>query len=70
MVDIQKPTWLKDAMEEAGIKTGELSVRAGVSRSQIQRILNGMHPRLDTLRRITAVLEDTKRSPARRQAAA
>lgn len=66
MLDIQNPNWLRNAMAEAGLQsgdrflTGELSERAKVSRSQIQRILNGMEPRMGTLRRITAALEQAK----------
>lgn len=51
-------------MKEVGVKTGQLSAEAGVSRSQIQRILNGMHPRLDTLRSLTAAIERLKMEKA------
>lgn len=65
MLDIQRPDWLNSAMAEIGLQTGELSDRAKVSRSQIQRIRNGMPPRLDTLRRISTALEEARRARVR-----
>lgn len=45
-------------MKQHKIETGQLAKLSGVSRSQIQRIRNGMSPRLDTLLRLKSVLED------------
>lgn len=58
MFDIQDPNWLARVMDEKGVQTGELAKRSGVSRSQIQRIRNGMEPRLGTLRSIQAALAE------------
>ena len=49
MADIDDPRWLDNEMRAADIKTGELAAASGVSRSQIQRIRNGMDPRRGTL---------------------
>jgi transcriptional regulator with XRE-family HTH domain len=56
MADIYEPDWLDRAMREAKVRTGELAAASGVSRSQIQRIRNGMSPRLDTLRALQTAL--------------
>jgi predicted transcriptional regulator len=50
------PAWLTKAMKETGFGVTELSTIAGVSRSQIQRIRNGMAPRMDTQARLQAAL--------------
>jgi predicted transcriptional regulator len=65
MLDIQRTDWLEIAMSEIGMQTGDLADRANVSRSQIQRIRNGMPPRLDTLRRISAALEAARKEKAK-----
>lgn len=54
-------------MAKGKIGTGQLATDSGVSRSQIQRILLGGQPRLDTLRALTEVLEKAiaKEQPAK-----
>jgi transcriptional regulator with XRE-family HTH domain len=50
------PAWLTKAMAETGFGVSELANAAGVSRSQIQRIRNGMPPRMDTQAKLRAAL--------------
>ena len=58
-------------MNAAGISIGKLSSLSGVSRSQLQRINNGMAPRFATLRAIeAALLGQTKRHVVAERAAA
>lgn len=51
------PAWLRTAMDRAGFGVTELANKAGVSRSQIQRICNGMAPRMDTQAKLLAALK-------------
>ena len=44
-------------MQRAGFGVTELANKAGVSRSQIQRICNGMAPRMDTHAKLVAALK-------------
>ena len=44
-------------MDRAGFGVTELAHKAGVSRSQIQRICNGMAPRMDTQAKLLAALK-------------
>lgn len=60
------PAWLKKAMDEAGFGVTELANLAGISRTQIQRIRNGMAPRMDTHARLRAALA-TKRTRVTRR---
>lgn len=60
------PDWLVKAMEAHGIQTGELAEVTGVSRSQIQRIRNGMTPRVRTMVALTTGIEQLRPKPVRR----
>lgn len=64
MDNIYEPDWLKSAMDEASIRTGELAEVSGVSRSQIQRIRNGSPPRYDTLCSIRGALQKLQQDRA------
>lgn len=43
-------------MSEAGVQTGALAEASGISRSQIQRIRNGMAPRMNTMVALNSAL--------------
>lgn len=60
------PTWLERKMAEKSIRTGQLAEASGVSRSQIQRIRNGMAPRMDTLAALNGALAKLESQTARR----
>ena len=68
MASTYDPRWLADAMTAKGIQTGDLADASGVSRSQIQRIRNGMAPRMDTLVALQSAL-DAVSAPTDQQAA-
>jgi len=53
-------------MDRTGFGVTELANKAGVSRSQIQRICNGMAPRMDTQAKLLAALK-TKSAPRSRK---
>lgn len=63
------PAWLTKAMQKTGFGVTELASLAGVSRSQIQRIRNGMAPRMDTQARLVAALDSKKPKPTRKPSA-
>ncbi len=55
-------------MKRSGFGVTELAETAGVSRSQIQRICNGMAPRMDTQAKLLAALATKQPQKARRAA--
>ena len=56
MDNAYNPDWLKTEMARTGFGVSELARAAGVSRTQVQRIRNGMAPRMDTHARLRAAL--------------
>ena len=62
------PAWLTKAMKDTGFGVTELATVAGVSRSQIQRIRNGMAPRMDTQARLVAALASKSSKRTRKPA--
>lgn len=64
------PNWLKSEMERTQFGVSELARLAGVSRTQVQRIRNGMAPRMDTQARLRAALATrSARKPTRKSQA-
>lgn len=66
MANTYDPEWLKRAMSAARVRTGQLAEASGVSRSQIQRIRNGMAPRMNTLAALQRGLATLDPKPAKR----
>lgn len=66
------PNWLKAEMAKTGFGVSELARLAGISRTQVQRIRNGMAPRMDTQARLKAALatKPTRRARTSTEAAA
>jgi predicted transcriptional regulator len=71
MVDWNNPKSLKRAIAKMGISLGVFADRAGVSRSQIYRLVDGQfRPQFETQRRIEAAIEGRTVPNRRRKARA
>jgi transcriptional regulator with XRE-family HTH domain len=54
---------IKQARLERGLSVSELAKRAGVNRGSLYRIENGAVPHASTLRKLSRVLEKTRKLP-------